>query len=514
MYHTPANNPDRAIAAARFMMLLLALALGIIIALFTYRLAGPLAACVAVTLFALDPNFLAHSSLVKNDVALAAAFTALTYFLYLLTQRLTLPRLLGCILCTAACFTIKLTGILAAPLIILILLTRALSSTPWPTSFSFIPQSAFRNPKSSRLLTALSFTLLLSLTTYLAIWAVYRFRFNPSPDPTVHFNTQAILDREAYSVSAARANAQHHLGFDRRELASWTPGPFVQLALFSLDHHLLPEPFIEGFLYAHASSIFRYSYCLGQSYGGSRWYYFPLAFLSKTPLTTLLIFFLSALLMLPELPTRYRQLATHPCTLAFLLLFFSIALSGINIGLRHILILYPFLFIAAGVAAARLYAVHPKLLRLALPLLLLTLSSETLSAYPDYIPFFNAAAGGYRGGFHLLGDSNLDWGQDLPLLAEWQRQNPTRTLHLAYFGLADPAHYHIHYYNLPNGYPFGPESPTTLPTTGVLAISATTLQGLYNPNPNDPTYAVLRNTTPTQILGGSIYLFDLDHPPH
>ena len=39
---------------------------------------------------------------------------------------------------------------------------------------------------------------------------------------------------------------------------------------------------------------------------------------------------------------------------------------------------------------------------------------EALIAYPNYIAHFNFALGGPRGGIELLGDSNLDWGQDLP----------------------------------------------------------------------------------------------------
>src|SRR5439155_1205849 len=87
------------------------------------------------------------------------------------------------------------------------------------------------------------------------------------------------------------------------------------------------------------------------------------------------------------------------------------------------------LFIFAGITLARLHAIRPKLTRIAFPLLTLTLAAETLSIYPHFIPFFNRAVGGPDAGAFLLGDSNLDWGQDLPLLAKWPRHNPTPPTH-------------------------------------------------------------------------------------
>jgi hypothetical protein len=139
--------------------------------------------------------------------------------------------------------------------------------------------------------------------------------------------------------------------------------------------------------------------------------------------------------------------------------------------------------------------------------LLLGLSGESLSAFPNFIPFFNTAAGGSAGGFHLLGDSNLDWGQDLPMLVEWQKRNPEKALFVSYFGLADPAYYGLKYVPLPGGYrydpkPFFPDRPC------VLAVSATYLQGLYvDPQLYAQFYKPLARKQPIEILGGSIYLF-------
>jgi hypothetical protein len=140
------------------------------------------------------------------------------------------------------------------------------------------------------------------------------------------------------------------------------------------------------------------------------------------------------------------------------------------------------------------------------------LAAESLAAAPDYLAFFNAAAGGSRGGVRHLGDSNLDWGQDLPLLAAWQARHPDVPLYLAYFGVVDPAFYGIRYRNLPGGYPFG--DVPSLPGEGpaVVAISATKLQCIYLGEDLLPFYRRFGRNEPTAVLGGTIYLYDLREP--
>ena len=136
------------------------------------------------------------------------------------------------------------------------------------------------------------------------------------------------------------------------------------------------------------------------------------------------------------------------------------------------------------------------------------LVSEVISVWPNYIPFFNRPAGGARGGFSLLADSNLDWGQDLKLLAQWQQQHPGETLYLNYFGMAEPAFYGIRY--SPLGVNADGRLVSDRPiTTGVLAISATHLQGLYVSPAAANTFARIAQQPPDEILGGSIYLYTL-----
>ena len=109
--------------------------------------------------------------------------------------------------------------------------------------------------------------------------------------------------------------------------------------------------------------------------------------------------------------------------------------ANLNIGLRHILPLYPLLYVAAGCAIlARVWQRWGRGGKILVAGLGAVLLLETQPRrFRNYLSFFNRAVGGERGGLKLLGDSNLDWGQDLPLLAKWQKEHRDRKLYLFVF---------------------------------------------------------------------------------
>jgi hypothetical protein len=185
----------------------------------------------------------------------------------------------------------------------------------------------------------------------------------------------------------------------------------------------------------------------------------------------------------------------------------SSMLANMNIGVRHVLPIYGFLYVGGGVVGAAAIRRWGRKATLAVAGLAAGIAVETLSATPDFLAFFNVAAGGERNGINLLADSNLDWGQDLPLLAQWQKQHPEINLYLSYFGMTDPAAYGIRYRPLVGNYRMGPKpdgKPLQFPA--VFAISASNLQAL----PKDTEqWAGYRNLKPREVLGGTIYLYDI-----
>jgi hypothetical protein len=135
------------------------------------------------------------------------------------------------------------------------------------------------------------------------------------------------------------------------------------------------------------------------------WYYFPVAFTLKTPLGVLL-------LIAAAVATRIRHLDRgEVMLLAPVILYFTVSFfSTYNIGVRHLLPIYPFLYLfaARSLAAAR----APKRLRWAAAGLAAFASLEALVVYPHEMGFFNYLAGPRETATFILSDSNVDWGQD------------------------------------------------------------------------------------------------------
>ena len=154
-------------------------------------------------------------------------------------------------------------------------------------------------------------------------------------------------------------------------------------------------------------------------------------------------------------------------------------LSTLNIGHRHILPLYPILFIAVGGLARPTQKGHRAWL-IALPVLSLV---GTLGIAPHYVTFFNRPFGGPDKAWTKLVDSSLDWGQELPALAHWVQENrqSQESVYVAYFGSDDVK------FRMPEAIPLAPfydhyrprEWATLDP--GLYCVSASMLQDVYSP---------------------------------
>jgi hypothetical protein len=502
LYSTPGNDPDALIAAARTRMTILGCLLGIVTAWWAWRLAGPVAALVALSAFCLDPNFLAHAPLVKNDVAIALCFMLLMAAVWLIGERVTALRWLAAVLTACAAIGTKSSGILALPMMATALFARSMMPQPWPV-FRCVADTRLKRAATAAMLVAPVLPM-----AWLSIWAAYQFRFGPAPAPNMHFALRDILLSLAKADwDSAHGGAAYPPEVTAQWTTSWRPGVSVHLALWALSHHLLPETSLVGFLHLYAISRQRLGFLLGQSSSIGWWYYFPLAAAFKTPLSICVAVALAAVYRLRR---TKRPISLSRWPLAALLigpiLYGVVAMpSQVSAGIRHILVIYPFVYVWLGVTAAAAWRSRPKSTGAIVAILILGLAVETYAAFPDFIPFFNVAAGS-QGKLKLLGDSNLDWGQDLPALAAWQRANPGTQLYLCYFGTADPRYYGIHYVNLHSSMaPPDQSAPEAL--RQIVAVSASMLQNPLVPQPQRAFFRSLQSRQPIAILGGSIYLY-------
>jgi hypothetical protein len=137
---------------------------------------------------------------------------------------------------------------------------------------------------------------------------------------------------------------------------------------------------------------------------------------------------------------------------------------------------------------------------------------ECLTSFPHYLSYFNQTVGGPRNGSKWLVDSNLDWGQDLPLLKKFSESHGHPALITACFTTAS-----LDYYAGDNHQDLLVDPNTHAPSyqrrnsidvpVEYLVVSATFREGFWLSDP--ALFAWLKNRTPAEILGHSLYIYDI-----
>jgi len=177
----------------------------------------------------------------------------------------------------------------------------------------------------------------------------------------------------------------------------------------------------------------RNAFVLGEDYQGGRWYFFPVAILSKTPIALLL---LACIGIAGRLEGKHIRAPTTAVLLGGIIGPMLIAVLGnINLGVRHVLPVYPFLAMLGALGVKKLYQTAGSLLRLRQGLAALLVGWEIvvcLMTVPQFLPYFNEVAMPFFG--RILVDSDLDWGQDLYRLESRLATTDPSQVYLAYFG--------------------------------------------------------------------------------
>ena len=272
------------------------------------------------------------------------------------------------------------------------------------------------------------------------------------------------------------------------------------------------EPWLFGFQrFITLAQEGQSAFFLGQiSYQGW-WSYFVFAFLVKTPIGTLLLISTAFLLYRFGKPLAPREGLF--LLLPVVVFFLAMTQSKVNIGLRHILPIYPLLFVfAARLATIESHRQWFKYLLIGAPLALTAISSLRIA--PHQLAYFNEMVGGPDKGYHYLSDSNLDWGQDLKGVKAYMEKEKLPIIYLSYFGTAPPSYYNIRYQYVPGSPPLQwPPLSDRVPATArkILAISVRNLQDASIPH--IPLFGWLRLRQPIAKIGYSIFVFDLTNDP-
>lgn len=191
LFQTPGNDGVTFVAKFRVVMLGVGLTTGAFLAAFVWRLALSLGvkagaagagAVFATGLFALDPNFLAHAPLMKNDVASSLALLGVTACTWEAGRRLTPVRIAALGIWSGVAVTVKFNGPLLVATSATLLLLRAVLPWPWLAGMRKGAARAL-NSAISRLVAATATLAAMGLTALAIIWLCYGLRFAPVSQP-------------------------------------------------------------------------------------------------------------------------------------------------------------------------------------------------------------------------------------------------------------------------------------------------------------------------------------------
>lgn len=469
------NDPDRIIFWGRIPMLLWGVLLIVTVYGVTRGLYGPRGSLIALVLVTFCPEILAHSHFVNTDAAVAALLFLAVVAFWKLTQRRTVVRAVLAGAALSAALTAKFSAVMLVP------------ALAWTMVVAFVSQWQELEPSErtwKRLLKEGglwgAYLCAVAVLAWLGIWATYGFRYAASNDPAFHWNwnftqTKDTLIGKAIAVGRA--------------------------------YRLLPEAYLYGFSYMHENAQSRYAFAFGKYSDTGWWWYFPAGFLVKTPVGMIL---LAGAGVLQVLRRSFRQRTKEFFLLIPLITYWVLAVgSHMNIGVRHILPVYPLMIVLAGTLGVSSWDGVLKQ-RLILGCLALTALAGII-ATPHHLAYFNLPSRLIWEPHEMLVDSSLDWGQDLGRLKAWMDENNVDQLKLSYRGNSSPRHYGLRHLqlrgsNMYTDYEREWKWAKEIVPGDLVAISATNLVGVLFDD-KDFYIARFRELTPIARIGNSILIF-------
>lgn len=382
------NDPWRVMFWARLPVIVLTLLFGLVVFAFTRELAGRAGALVAVGLYCLSPDVIAHGSLATLDVP-AAGFVLTSVWLLWRARRRPYPYVPLAGAAFGAALATKMSVLPALP----VLAVMAAVSV-W---------SAADCERRRRLGRAAGGAVVFGLVACAAVWAAYL-----AVDPRL------------------RWGPPHHIP---------AVGGMRGLAVRLLP---LPEPFRDGMRMQFGLENRPWQgFLFGELYTGSLWYYLPAALLVKTPLGALALWAAGTVAVTALRPLR----PAAPYLLLTPAVLLAAAMYGSrDFGTRYAVFLPMFLAVAAGCVVLMRWRWAP----VVTGALVAFVAVSSLRTFPFYLPYSNEAFGGPAQTRHRLHDSNVDWGQDLGRLADrLEERYRGERIWLVYKGAGVPAYYGI-----------------------------------------------------------------------
>ncbi|MDE2183331.1 MAG: glycosyltransferase family 39 protein [Alphaproteobacteria bacterium] len=463
------HDADAMLFRARTAIAVFTLALALLVFAAGSEMFGTTAGLIALMLFVFEPNLLAHGAMVTVDMAVTCCFFATVYAFYRWCKHPSVLRLVICGVAAGLTLACKDSGLFVLPVLFVLALVEMLAG-PERRQGGAMPWLRMAGALAA-----------IGLTAYAVLWTFYGFRYHARPGGLAMMPSLA-------DYAGGQSPALQRIVMD---LSSW---------------HLLPEAYLFGFVNLAAVARRDPAFLLGVDYDTGRWFYFPLAFLIKATLG-----FLALLAVSPFLRALRRTRREIVFLLVPAVLYFAVSLfSSMDIGVRHILPVFPFLVVFAAAAAVALAATG-RWGKVAAGTFIIVHVASSAAAFPDYIPYANEAWGGPSTSYRRLTDSNADWNQGLRAVASYLARNRIRDCWFAHYGWdVPPAYYGIPCKPLPEGIShwFAMAQPPVPPRiTGVVLVSGSEADGDYwGPGDLNP-YAQFLYRHPDAEIADSVLVF-------
>src|SRR6056297_232530 len=481
------NNPAKEmIFWGRFSMVLVLLLLGFFIFKVTRELFGNKAGLISIFLFSFSPTLIAHGRLVTTDIGAALGIFVSTYYFVKCLKNYSIKNLFIAGIVLGIAQLLKFTSAFLIPFFIIIGLVW------WWV----------RKEKLSIVTKRVFFVFVIAFLLIGAVYQVHIWNYPQQKQIEDIINISSIYNFEPIVEDALVWAANKPI---LRQYAHYFTGVSI-----------ITKRVLGG----------NTTYFLGEISASGWPTYFPIVYLIKVPLAfhlfTLIALSYGVIKMIKSGTkkglTCFKSWVKNNLfvfsALIFVLYYWVNSLnSTLNIGVRHLLPIFPFMIFLVGGNVGSWISKSKKNWKKYLVLVFIAWQAVTvIRVYPFFLTYFNELVGGPSQGYKYSVGSNLDWGQDLRRLENWTEKENINKIYIDYFGGSN-----ISYHFSDNKFKgwWGTRDPKELSDNSYLAVSATFLkQGQGNPSPaydgETGYYNWLNNHELVNKIGNSIFVYKID----
>ncbi len=382
--------------AARLVTIVFSLLLAFYVYRWAKELYGSPAGLLSLFLYAFSPNLIAHSQLITTDLYGSGMITIATYYFWKFINHRNWKNASLSAATLGIAQLAKYTAIYLYPIFIL---TALLSQLPNLRSIGGEARLRRVGTSLKSLLKYWTFFLLVNL-----IVINVGFVFHRSFTPLKNYEFQSRLFQKIQTT-----------GFKHWPVP--VPYPFLQ----GLD--MVKESDKTGVIHGNVYLLGKLHTRRNNEIKGFAGYYFYALFF-KEPIAAQLFFFFALLFYLINRKkfAFYRNEIFLAIPVVFFLVYFNFFMKT-HIGIRYLLIVFPFLYIFSGCSLICWKQLGLKI-KFGYVVLCLYLVVSVVSYFPHYLSYFNELAWDRTQTYKILADSNLDWGQSEWYLTQYRISHP------------------------------------------------------------------------------------------